>query len=405
MFAGPAGVDWGVSGRPGSTKQDLVGGLPQGCAEDLSGVASSSRLCLVVGVRGHGGEEVYSALLRDKPPPGFQASATFDFHRSCEGAKCHPMGEIALNRLLHPWLAFDLGFRVLTVGPGVDLVHVHSHPTILRGLQGRPVVFSAGSSHYHYLRDYAKWSEERIEKRYARARALYKRLGVLDALLSHEGITLSYTFSEHARAAYLERGVPSWKIRALHPGFDIPAAPRNGKDGVTFLFMGRQPRRKGGDLVLAAFRCLRDTVPAARLLYVSDEAPATGSLEGVEAIPLVSPGEVGGIYSRADVFVNPIRAEGFGFTNVEAQGYGLPVISTRIGAIPEVVEDGRTGILVEPGDGAGLLAAMRHLAEERILREEMASAARERFVERFSLTAFHGRLKAVYEEALDRAGR
>jgi glycosyltransferase involved in cell wall biosynthesis len=267
------------------------------------------------------------------------------------------------------------------------------------------VVFSAGSSHHHYVRDYEGWDEEKIRRRYGRARAAYRRLGILDALLHHGPITLAYTFSESARGIYLQMGVPSWKIRVLYPGFEIPAPRRQTDDAaVTFLFMGRQPRRKGGDAVLRAFQELRTSLPLIRLLYVTDELPQ-GPLDGVELLGLVSRAEVGHLYARADVFVNPTRAEGFGFTNVEAQGYGLPVISTKLGAIPEIVDDGRTGLLVEPGDGAGLLQAMRRLAADRSLRAEMSGAARERFVSMFSLPVFQAGLAAIYGEAMARAGR
>jgi glycosyltransferase involved in cell wall biosynthesis len=357
---------------------------------------------LLVGVSGHGGEEVYSSLLRDHPPPGITHSATFAFHESCAMARCRPLAEIALNQLVHPWLRFDLGFRVLDVAPAVDLVHIHSHPTILRKLAGRPVVFSAGSSHYHWVKHYEGWPDAKIAQRHARARRIYRRFGVLDALLNHATITLSYTFSHYARQVYLERGVPDWKIRVLYPGFDIPPPAATRRTGVTFLFMGRDPRRKGGDLVLDAFRELRRERRDVSLLFVSDELPAAGE-DGVEGLPLVPAAEVPSLYRRADVFLSPTRAEGFGFANVEAQGFGLPVISTRLGAIPEVVEEGRSGFLIEPGDRSALLAAMRRLAAEGTLREDMARRGRERFEERFSLAGFQRGLAGIYEEAIQRA--
>lgn len=359
---------------------------------------------LLVGVRGHGGEEVYSTTLREHPPEGVAVEATLDFHRGCDWGRAWPLTEIGLNRLVYPWLGFDLGFRVLSVGDQPDLVHVHSHPTLLRNLRGRPVVFSAGSSHFQYLLHYEGWSRARIESRYGRARSLYRLLGVTDALLNPGAVTLAYTFSHDARRVYLEFGVPPDKIRVLYPGFDVPPEPdrRQGGD-VTFLFLGRQPGRKGGDLALAAFQVLRQSCPGVRLLYVTDEPPDR-ALPGVEARPLVAPADVGRLYAAADVFVNPTRAEGFGFTNAEAQGYGLPVISSRLGAIPEVVEDGVTGLLVEAGDGEGLLAAMRRLAEEPGLRRDLGLAARERFLRLFARPVFQGALRALYDEALQPGG-
>lgn len=354
---------------------------------------------LLVGVRCHGGEEVYSSLLRDHPPPGVAVDWTFDFHRSCAFAHCRAIEEIFLNRIVHPFLRFNMGFRVLDVGPDPDLVHIHTHPTILHGLRARPVVFSAGSSHYHYVRDYEGWSQARIDRVYSRARPAYRALGVLDALLSHERITLAYTFSSWARQAYLDHGVPPSKIRVIHPGFPVPeAVDEPPQDSTTFLFMGRQPRRKGGDLVLAAFEELYSERRDVRLLYVSDEQPVPVP-PGVEVSDLVLSGEAGRLYRRANVFLNPTLAEGFGFTNIEAQGYGLPVVSTRIAAIPEVVEHGVTGLLLEPGDFRGLLEAMRTISKSFSMRREMGLAARSRFEKLFALRRFQAGLLAIYEEA------
>ena len=56
------------------------------------------------------------------------------------------------------------------------------------------------------------------------------------------------------------------------------------------------------------------------------------------------------MYPAADAFVMPTLAEGFGFTNVEAMSHALPVISSRLGPIEEIVAHGETGLLVEPGD-------------------------------------------------------
>lgn len=369
-------------------------------------LAAPEMRCLLVGVRGHGGEEVYSRALAEAPPPGVHVSAALGFHSSCTAGACPVWAEVALNRMLYPFLAFDLGFRVLRVRDAVDLVHVHSHPTLLLARRRRPVVFSAGSSHFHYLRDYEGWSAARIATCYARARPLYARLGVIDGLLNAAAATLVYTFSHWARQAYLEHGVPAERVRVLYPGFAVPPEPhpvaRDGRAGrgVTFLFMGRQAARKGGADVLRAFASLRARVPSARLLYVSDTAPAPQA--GVEALPLVPAQAVGDLYERADVFVNPTRAEGFGFTNAEAQGHGLPVISSRLGAIPEVVEHQVSGLLVTPGDDAGLVEAMTMLAADHARRAELSAAARARFLRFFTRPVFQAGLRVLYDEALQR---
>jgi glycosyltransferase involved in cell wall biosynthesis len=79
------------------------------------------------------------------------------------------------------------------------------------------------------------------------------------------------------------------------------------------------------------------------------------------------------------------------------------VISSRLGAIPEVVEDGRTGLLIEPGNVSALCEAMRRLAESRSARTEMGAAGRERFLRLYSIDVFRDALRALYDEALARA--
>ena len=85
------------------------------------------------------------------------------------------------------------------------------------------------------------------------------------------------------------------------------------------------------------------------------------------------------LFAAADVFVLPTAGETMGFAIIEAMAAGLPVISTRVGElVPEVVDDGTTGILVPPGDVAALTGALKRLAEHPELRREMGAAGRRR---------------------------
>ena len=93
--------------------------------------------------------------------------------------------------------------------------------------------------------------------------------------------------------------------------------------------------------------------------------------------------------------------ECFGIVTAEAQGYGNPVIASRIGGLPEVVEAGVTGLLVEPGDPADLAAAMRCLWDDPELNRRMGRAARERAQREFTPEVFYGRLAAAYERAIE----
>jgi len=105
-------------------------------------------------------------------------------------------------------------------------------------------------------------------------------------------------------------------------------------------------------------------------------------------------------YPRADAFVMPSHAEGFGFTNVEALSFGLPVVSSRVGAIPEVVLEEVTGLLVAADDITGLAARMERLAVDPAAAARMGAAGREDFLARFTLDRFRSELGRVYQEAL-----
>lgn len=107
-------------------------------------------------------------------------------------------------------------------------------------------------------------------------------------------------------------------------------------------------------------------------------------------------------YSRAGIFVFPsLWHEPFGIPVIEAMAAGLPVIATRAGAIPEVVVDGETGILVERGDGEGLAAAIGKLLADPGLRARMGAAGRERARRLFTWDRSVDRLEELYGGALD----
>lgn len=101
------------------------------------------------------------------------------------------------------------------------------------------------------------------------------------------------------------------------------------------------------------------------------------------------------ILAGCDLFVHPSLDDAFPTVLLEAMAAGLPVVASRVGGIPEIVEDGVTGILVPPGDAAALANA---IGSEAL--PNMSVAARERAARLFSTEAWIGRLDAVYREAL-----
>lgn len=359
--------------------------------------------CLLIGPPQEGGEGVYVREVFENPPEGVSYFLSQQFHMGNERARCNVAEEVLLNRVVHPFLRYSFGFRVLTVNGGVDLVHVHSHPTRIHAKRSVPVVMSAGSSHYINVRDYEKWSDRKIRRRYWLARAIYRPLGIHDELLNAGRVARIYTFSNWAREIYIEHGVQRDKVEVIYPGFDVPSltTPRPERETINFLFIGREFARKGGPLAVEAFERLREKHKKVSLTIVTRETERVKPTAGVTVLPFMNRAKLyEEVYPAADVFVMPTEAEGWGFTNAEAMSFALPVISTRISAIPEIVEHGVTGLLIEPGDCGALIDAMSRLAESGDLREEMGRRGRERFIANFSRDVFRARLSDFYLAAL-----
>lgn len=359
--------------------------------------------CLLIGPPQEGGEGVYVREVFENPPDGVRYSLSQQFHTSSDRARCNVAEEILLNQLVHPFLRYSFGFRSMTINGDVDIVHVHSHPTLIHAKHSAPVVMSAGSSHYINVRDYEKWSDRKIRRRYKLARAIYRPLGIHDELLNADDVARIYTFSNWAREIYVQHGIQRDKVEVIQPGFDVPAiaSRKRDDDSVTFLFVGRDFERKGGPLVIETFERLRETNKRISLIVVTGDVDRVRRSDGIAALPFMDRGKLyRDVYPAADVFVMPTEAEGWGFTNAEAMSFALPVISTSISAIPEIVEHGETGYLIDPGDGDALYNAMSRLAESRDLRLEMGERGRERFITQFSRDVFRGRLAEFYRAAL-----
>ena len=163
---------------------------------------------------------------------------------------------------------------------------------------------------------------------------------------------------------------------AERPPLPFPERPRA-------LFVGVLERYKGVDVLAAAWRSVAERLPGATLHVVGRgsladvvrrlEEDLPGRVERDDA--LTAP-EVAQALDRATLLVLPSRSEGMGRVLVEAFCRGRPVVATRVGGIPDVVEDGAQGILVPPRDPAALADALVRVLGDRALAEELGQGAR-----------------------------
>jgi glycosyltransferase involved in cell wall biosynthesis len=165
-----------------------------------------------------------------------------------------------------------------------------------------------------------------------------------------------------------------------------PAERINTTTAVTLGFVKHLKLKYGPEHLIRAVSLVVDRHPQTRLLMAgsgelrSQLEELTGQLgltRSVSFLGAIEHRQVPELLRNVDIFVMPSIREEFGVAAVEAQAMEIPVISTRVGGVPEVVLDGETGILVEPGDSEQLAQAILALIENPALRRQMGKRGRE----------------------------
>ena len=244
--------------------------------------------------------------------------------------------------------------------------------------------------------DFPEWSERTSAPTRAFVRATLRRLDRVIAITEPTQRWLEREI-DPARVRYLANFV---HLDAIGPPPD--RSDRSGKP-VNVLFVGWMIEAKGVRELLAAAAHL----PDARFTLVGPPEPRfTETVEAelhalrdhLRVLPVQPRDEIYRLYREADIFVLPTWREGFPIVVIEAMAAGLPVVSTPVGAIPEAVEDGRSGILVPVRDAASLESALRRLIGDAPLRLAMGRAGRARVESTFSFDAVAARLAALYRD-------
>jgi glycosyltransferase involved in cell wall biosynthesis len=193
---------------------------------------------------------------------------------------------------------------------------------------------------------------------------------------------------------------PHWdKLRVVHCGVDpsrFRPVQRRAEGPAEILCVGRLVPEKGQGILLRAVAELTRRGVEARLTFIGD-GPRRGALEKAAAeagiadrvtfAGAVGQDDIGRYYDAADVFCLPSFAEGVPVVLMEAMASGLPVLTTRIMGIPELVDDGVSGVLVPPGRADVLGDALAGLVGDPAVREAFGAAGRRKVQSDFEVTA------------------
>jgi starch synthase len=346
----------------------------------------------------------------------------------------HCWGEGRADGVLRhrPWSALDgandalrtfsVDLAMAAALEGRELVHSHTWYANLGGhlaklLYGIPHVMTA-----HSLEPLRPWKAEQLGGGYELSSwAERTAIEAADAVIAVSG-----AMREDILGCY--PALDPDKVHVVHNGIDTSLyRPDHGTDALDrigldrsrpyVLFVGRITRQKGVPHLL---RAVRDIDPAAQVVLCAG-APDTPEIDqefrelfgelsrvrdGVFWIPKMLPRpEVIQLLTHAALFVCPSVYEPLGIVNLEAMACGTPVVASAVGGIPEVVDDGRTGLLVPAGDGfeAGLARAMDFVMSDPEAARRMGEAGRERAVGEFGWDAVARRTVRLYEEILKQA--
>jgi glycosyltransferase involved in cell wall biosynthesis len=287
--------------------------------------------------------------------------------------------------------------RLLTLVTQADVIHGHASKAgfltrfaaALRGRR-RVAVFTPHA--------WSFWARER------RSRAWL----TLERLAAHWcGAIVGVSDAE--RRAGLEAGVGTEsQYRVIHNGIDAETfdRPRRVVPG-RILVVGRLAPQKRPDVALQALARVREKHPEAQLDLVAhgplegETTALVGELGLRDHVRLLTKGaDVPELLSEAACFLLTSDYEGFPYTVLEAMAAGVPVVSTRVGGVPEQVADGETGLLFEPGDPAAAAAAVEQLLADPERAHRLSEAGRERVRREFGRERMVRETAALYDSLL-----
>jgi glycosyltransferase involved in cell wall biosynthesis len=186
----------------------------------------------------------------------------------------------------------------------------------------------------------------------------------------------------------LKLGVPEERIEIVPNGVDFTEAKSIVAEKIPhrIICVGRLSWEKGHEYLFGAMPEILKSYPDARLVLagagpregeLKELADKTGIAKAIDFLGNLPHNEVISEIKKAEVFICPSLAEGLGIVFIEAQACGTPVIGTNVGGIPDVIENGKTGILVLPKDSSAITEAIKKIFEDKTFAEEIVKNANE----------------------------
>jgi glycosyltransferase involved in cell wall biosynthesis len=258
----------------------------------------------------------------------------------------------------------------------------------------------------------------------ARSRVAFPVSRGMFALARYRAAARILAISEAVRSELLAAGLDANRIDIVPDGVQIPAAVtpdarENARkrwgfrpDDTVIACVGALTPEKGHALLIDAFAKLRRDVLNCRLLLAGEgrlriqlerQAQVAGLGSAIVFAGFVP--DVEAVYAAGDLFVFPSLSEGAGSSLIQAMAYGLPLLAFARGGVAEIIEDGRTGLLVQEADAKALASAAVRMVRDAGLRERISRAARETAASRYSAERMVDATVRIFDELIAEKAR
>lgn len=373
----------------------------------MTGARPLHVLALIDSLNWGGAERLLADLALGCRPAGVRLSVAYlaDVHGSPAAARLRAAGVepvlVPIAGLLRPAAVRAVRRHVARVAP--DVVHTHlTYADVLGGLAARSLGIPAVATLHvaEQRRDIRGRAKAALAAR-VRRHCAGRVLAVSD---SARGACLAATGELPARIVTVRNGTAARPVPGAGAAVraELGIAPDELVAGiVTVLRAG-----KGHDVAIAATRMLRRRFPRLRLLVAGDgpaapEVRRMAAALGDGAILTGHRSDVMELLDAVDVLVHPSRADALPTVLLEAMAAGVPIVASAVGGIPEIVEHGTSGILVDEATGAReLAAAMATALADADLRRRLADGGRARLTAEFSAERWAERLRCAYDDVL-----